>query len=75
MGDRPSGLYVGTDLVAFFREAALAAADLLVSNHFELEVLAGRALPTLADIAGATANGSVREVQQKTIWKAVMVCG
>lgn len=56
MGDRPSGLYVGSDLVTFFREAALAAADLLVPNHFELEVLSGRALPTLAEIVGATAD-------------------
>lgn len=53
MGDRGSGLYVPDDLVAFFREVAVPAADIAVPNHFELEVLAGRPLPSLADALAA----------------------
>lgn len=47
MGDRGSGLYVGDDLVAFFRNVAAPAADMLLPNHFELETLSERSLPTL----------------------------
>lgn len=54
MGDRDEGLYVPDDLVALFTDEAVGAADILVPNHFELEVLAGRPLPTLDEaIAGA----------------------
>jgi pyridoxine kinase len=53
MGDRGSGLYVPDDLVCFFREAAVPAADIVVPNHFELEVLAERPLPGLADALAA----------------------
>jgi pyridoxine kinase len=55
MGDRATGLYVPTDLVAFFRDQAVPAADIVVPNHFELEVLSGRALPSLADAVAAAA--------------------
>ena len=53
MGDRDEGLYVPDDLAAFFGDEAAAAADILVPNHFELEVLAGRPLPTIADVLAA----------------------
>lgn len=53
MGDRGSGLYVPDDLVSFFREAAVPAADIVVPNHFELEVLAERPLPGLAETVAA----------------------
>lgn len=56
MGDRGTGLYVPADLVAFFREKAVPAADMVVPNHFELEVLAGRPLPRLADAVAAAAE-------------------
>lgn len=56
MGDRRTGLYVPADLVAFFREKAVPAADMVVPNHFELEVLAGRLLPRLADAVAAAAE-------------------
>jgi pyridoxine kinase len=55
MGDRGSGLYVPDDLVNFFRDAAVPAADIVVPNHFELEVLAERPLPTLAEAVAAAA--------------------
>ena len=53
MGDRDEGLYVPDDLAALFTDEAAGAADILVPNHFELEVLAGRPLPTLAEVVAA----------------------
>lgn len=56
MGDRSSGLYVPDDLVAFFKTRAVPAADILVPNHFELEVLTGRPLGTLTEALAAAAR-------------------
>jgi pyridoxine kinase len=53
MGDRDEGLYVPDDLAALLTDEAAGAADILVPNHFELEVLAGRPLPTLAEAVAA----------------------
>ena len=53
MGDRDEGLYVADDLVALFTDEAAGAADILVPNHFELEVLAGRSLATVAEVIAA----------------------
>lgn len=50
MGDRGPGLYVPEDVVRFFADLAVPAADILVPNHFELEMLAGRTLPRLSDV-------------------------
>jgi pyridoxine kinase len=46
-------VYVQPDLPAFIRTKALAAADVLTPNHFELEQLAGGDARTFARIAGA----------------------
>ena len=54
MGDRDRGLYGTADLVRFFREDALPAADIIAPNHFELEVLAERALPSTKEVLAAT---------------------
>ena len=56
MGDRGAGLYVPHDIVAFFRQTAVPAADILVPNSFELELLTGLRTDT---IAGATAAATV----------------
>jgi pyridoxine kinase len=53
MGDHGTGLYVDSALVRFFRDAALPAADVVTPNHFELEILAGEALPTLTAVLAA----------------------
>lgn len=53
MGDRDPGLYVTKDLTGFFRNEAVPAADVLVPNHFELEVLAERPLPSTDDVLAA----------------------
>jgi pyridoxine kinase len=54
IGDRDSGCYVAHALIRFFAEDAVPAADILTPNHFELEVLAGRPLPALADVLDAS---------------------
>jgi pyridoxine kinase len=48
LGERDRGLFVTADCAAFLREQALAAADLLTPNHFELEWLSGLPVATLA---------------------------
>lgn len=53
MGDHDVGLYVDERLVRFFRDEAIAAADLLVPNHFELEMLAQSPLPSLDAVVAA----------------------
>ena len=53
MGDRDRGLYGTADLVRFFREDALPAADIIAPNHFELEVLAERVLPSTKEVLAA----------------------
>lgn len=54
MGDREAGLYVERPVADFFRAHA-ARADILTPNHFELEVLAGRPLPSLSAVLDAAA--------------------
>ncbi len=49
IGDRDGGLYVRAGIPSFFRERALAHADLVTPNHFELEQLAERRVETVAD--------------------------
>ena len=56
LGDRDRGIYGSGDLVDFFRTAALPAAHILAPNHFELELLAGRPLPTITEVL-AVADG------------------
>ncbi|MGE5200842.1 MAG: pyridoxal kinase PdxY [Acidobacteriota bacterium] len=53
MGDAGRGLFVKPDLPDFFREHALAAADLLTPNCFELETLAGARVTTLVEARAA----------------------
>ncbi len=53
MGDREEGLYVPDDLAAFITNQAAGTADILIPNHFELEVLAGRPLSTVAEVVAA----------------------
>jgi pyridoxine kinase len=52
MGDHEPGLYVGADIVDFFRCKAVPVTDILVPNSFELELLTG--MPA-DNIAAATA--------------------
>jgi pyridoxine kinase len=60
MGDRDEGLYVPDDLATLLTDEAAGAADVLVPNHFELEVLAGRPLSTLAEVVAAADRLRVR---------------
>ena len=56
MGDRGPGLYVPPDIVTFFRTMAVPAADILVPNSFELDLLTGSRTDTIAGAAAAAAQ-------------------
>lgn len=49
MGDDDGGLYVDDDMPAYYRGQALAIADIITPNRFELELLSGRRVASLQD--------------------------
>ncbi|PQZ67925.1 bifunctional pyridoxal kinase/hydroxymethylpyrimidine kinase [Achromobacter sp. MYb9] len=53
MGDRNDGLYVDAGLVAQYRGLLVPLADGMTPNHFELELLVGRALASIDDVVAA----------------------
>jgi pyridoxine kinase len=56
IGDIDTGSYVTDGIAEFFRDRALAIADIATPNRFELEYLTGRPIATLAEAAGAAAR-------------------
>src|SRR6516165_3749373 len=56
MGDVGPGWYVRAGVPEFYRDQAIAVADIVTPNRFELEWLTGRPVNTLAE-AGAAAAG------------------
>jgi pyridoxine kinase len=52
-GGGDGGLYVDAALPAFFRDRALAVADIVTPNVFELELLSGAAVTTLDEFVAA----------------------
>lgn len=56
IGDVGPGVYVRTGIPEFFRDRALALADIATPNHFELEWLTGRLIATLAEAKAAVAT-------------------
>jgi pyridoxine kinase len=56
MGDVGPGWYVRAGIPEFYRDRALAAADILTPNLFELEWLTGRPVGTLVEAAKAAAG-------------------
>src|SRR5580704_12466970 len=56
IGDIDTGSYVRDGVAEFFRDAALALADIVTPNRFELEYLTGRAIGSLAEAADAAAS-------------------
>ncbi|HEY1301287.1 MAG TPA: pyridoxal kinase PdxY [Stellaceae bacterium] len=56
MGDFGPGWYVGAGVREFYRDRALAAADIVTPNRFELEWLTGRRVESLAEAAAAAAE-------------------
>jgi pyridoxine kinase len=48
LGDADRGFFVRPELAEFFRDRAVALADVLTPNRFELETLTGRRVDTLA---------------------------
>ena len=55
MGDFGPGWYVGAGVPEFYRDQALATADIATPNRFELEWLTGSRIGTLAEAAVAAA--------------------
>ncbi len=55
IGDVETGSYVTEGIAEFFRDRALALADIVTPNHFELEYLTGSKVASLAEAAGAAA--------------------
>src|SRR5262249_61194053 len=55
IGDDHSGIFVGPEIPAFFRDRAVAAADILTPNRFELALLSGREIASVADALAASA--------------------
>jgi len=53
IGDVGRGVFVRPGIPEFMAERAVPAADIVTPNQFELEHLAGRATPTLADVQAA----------------------
>ena len=53
IGDVDTGPYVRDGVAEFFRDAALALADIATPNRFELEYLTGRTIGDLVDAANA----------------------
>jgi pyridoxine kinase len=56
IGDVDTGSYVTAGIAEFFRDHALAMADIVTPNRFELEYLTGQTVATLGE-AGAAAAG------------------
>jgi pyridoxine kinase len=55
MGDVGPGWYVRAGVPEFYRDCAIAAADIMTSNRFELEWLTDRSVSTLAEAGAAAA--------------------
>ncbi|ETR79211.1 pyridoxamine kinase [Afipia sp. P52-10] len=53
IGDVGRGVFVRPGIPEFMKARAVAAADIITPNHFELELLAGREARTAADLAAA----------------------
>ena len=56
IGDVETGSYVTAGIAEFFRDRALALADIVTPNRFELEYLTGITVASLAEAAGAAAD-------------------
>src|SRR5271163_3189522 len=65
IGDTDTGSYVRDGIAEFFRDAALALADIVTPNRFELEFLTGRTAASLSDAAAAAA--ALRERGPETV--------
>src|SRR5229473_1727971 len=56
IGDVDTGSYVTEGIAEFFRDRALALADIVTPNRFELEYLTGGSIASLAEAASAAAK-------------------
>lgn len=56
IGDIDTGSYVTEGIAEFFRDRALAAADIITPNRFELEYLTGRTIGSIEEAAEVAAE-------------------
>ena len=56
IGDTGTGVFVRAGVADFFAQRALAAADIITPNHFELELLAGIEVHSLSTLRDALAR-------------------
>jgi pyridoxine kinase len=54
IGDRGRGVFVRPGITEFFRDRALTSCDIATPNHFELELLTGRTVASLAEALDAS---------------------
>src|SRR5215472_10204543 len=73
MGDVGPGWYVRAGVPEFYRDQAIAAADIVTPNRFELEWLVGRAVTSLME-AAAAAN-ALRERGPRVVLVTSLDCG
>jgi pyridoxine kinase len=66
IGDVDTGSYVTAGIAEFFRDRALALADIITPNRFELEYLTGHSVATLAE-AGVAAAAALRALGPKIV--------
>jgi pyridoxine kinase len=66
IGDVDTGSYVTAGIAEFFRDRALALADIVTPNRFELEYLTGHSVATLAE-AGVAAAAALRALGPKIV--------
>jgi len=60
IGDTDTGIYVRPGIAELMANQALPQADILTPNHFELELLTGTAIATLAEAKAAVARLQAR---------------
>ncbi len=60
IGDTDRGVFVRAGIPEFFRDSVLKRADILTPNHYELELLTGHKVSTLADALSA-----IKSLQEK----------
>lgn len=78
IGDRDCGVYIAAGLLAAFRTRLAPLAELLTPNHFELEQLVERPLPTLTHVVAAAESfltGAARLVVVTSLLPPIVAAG
>src|SRR5205085_12588265 len=73
IGDVDTGSYVTEGIAEFFRDRALALADIVTPNRFELEYLTGRTIASLGEAGEAAA--ALRALGPEIVLVTSLECG